>query len=217
MSDKSISNSVSAPAAKYKVGRGKPPVHAQFKPGVSGNPKGRPRKKDGDSVKEPGPRKQRKKKEKPRIEPPHRELTLQEISDAAANLSLDELRRRWAKAWGLNPHKHIGRRMLEKSLVFRLKELNGLGLTRLQQEKLDQLVKTYKRNPRCFDDKIGLKDGVRLVRKWKGERVDVLVRSDGFEYKGTVYSSLSAVARAVTGGSWNGWQFFGMKQKKKRW
>jgi hypothetical protein len=28
----------------YTVGRGKPPVASQFKPGQSGNPKGRPRK-----------------------------------------------------------------------------------------------------------------------------------------------------------------------------
>ena len=28
----------------YEVGRGKPPKHAQFKPGHSGNPKGRPKK-----------------------------------------------------------------------------------------------------------------------------------------------------------------------------
>ena len=28
---------------KYEVGYGKPPVHTQFKPGQSGNPKGRPK------------------------------------------------------------------------------------------------------------------------------------------------------------------------------
>jgi len=61
--------------------------------------------------------------------------------------------------------------MLEKSLVFKVKELNGLGLTRLQQEKLDQLVKRYKRNPKCFDDRVGLKAGVRLVKTYRGERI----------------------------------------------
>lgn len=107
--------------------------------------------------------------------------------------------------------------MLEKSLIFKLKELNGLGLTRLQKEKLDQLVKTYKRNPHCFDDRIGLMAGVRLVRAWRGERVSVIVRENGFEYNGTVYGSLSAIAREVTGINRNGWTFFGLKGKKKRW
>jgi hypothetical protein len=31
------------PARDYPVGRGKPPVHTQFRPGESGNPKGRPK------------------------------------------------------------------------------------------------------------------------------------------------------------------------------
>lgn len=30
-------------AGAYEVGRGKPPVHTRFKPGQSGNPRGRPR------------------------------------------------------------------------------------------------------------------------------------------------------------------------------
>lgn len=33
------------PSANYEVGRGKPPVHARFKPGNNANPSGRPRKK----------------------------------------------------------------------------------------------------------------------------------------------------------------------------
>lgn len=31
--------------SKYKIGKGKPPKHTQFKPGQSGNPKGRPKNK----------------------------------------------------------------------------------------------------------------------------------------------------------------------------
>ena len=32
-----------APARDYEVGQGKPPVHSQFKPGQSGNSRGRPK------------------------------------------------------------------------------------------------------------------------------------------------------------------------------
>jgi hypothetical protein len=37
------------------------------------------------------------------------------------------------------------------------------------------------------------------------------VRAGGFEYDGETYKSLSAIARVITGTSWNGWTFFGLK------
>ena len=40
-----------------------------------------------------------------------------------------------------------------------------------------------------------------------------LVLPKGFDYEGEVYRSLSAVAKAVTGTHWNGYHFFGLKQK----
>ena len=137
-------------------------------------------------------------------------------SEDFINLPLSELRQKWEQAWGIKPHKYIGRRMLAASLVYKVRELNGQGLTRLQREKLDELVKMYKRNPRCFDDKTGLKAGVRLVRMWKGERVIVTVEPNGVKYKGTLYTSLSAAAKAITGTSWNGWRFFGLKNPNRK-
>lgn len=202
----------------YEVGYKRPPKHAQFRKGEpSANPNGRPKKIDNGLIKEPKVHKKPKEKANDIVRPRLLEITHQEISAAVVNLPLDELRRRWAKAWGMWPHKHIGRAMLEKSLVFKVKELNGLGLTRLQQEKLAQLVKTYKRNPKCFDDRIGLKAGVRLVKTYRGERINVIVKEDGFEYNGTVYKSLSAIARMITGINRNGWTFFGLKGKRSRW
>ena len=50
--------------------------------------------------------------------------------------------------------------------------------------------------------------GTVLTRIYKGATVQVRVRADGFEYDGTVYRSLSAVARAVTGSHCNGYLFF---------
>ncbi len=34
----------------YEVGYGKPPLHGRFKPGQSGNPKGRPKKKEPSQI-----------------------------------------------------------------------------------------------------------------------------------------------------------------------
>ena len=125
------------------------------------------------------------------------------------NIPLDELRKRWADSWGLEPHARIGRSMLEKSLIFRAQS----NLTAEQQDRLDQLVKRYKRNPKCFDTGCqDLKPGTRLVRTWKGKRHSVLVKADGFSYQGSQYSSLSQIANNITDKRWNGWLFFGLKK-----
>ncbi len=50
--------------------------------------------------------------------------------------------------------------------------------------------------------------GTVLTRRYKGRQVQVTVGDAGFEYEGTSYGSLSAVARAVTGSHCNGYHFF---------
>jgi hypothetical protein len=55
--------------------------------------------------------------------------------------------------------------------------------------------------------------GTRLRREWKGTVYSVLVLSDGFEYDGNHYRTLSATARAITGTKWNGYVFFGLKKR----
>lgn len=47
-----------------------------------------------------------------------------------------------------------------------------------------------------------------IEREYKGQAIRVLVVADGFEYEGTRYRSLSAVAKAVTGSHMNGFLFF---------
>ena len=55
--------------------------------------------------------------------------------------------------------------------------------------------------------------GTVLTRKYKGEVLHVKVRPDGFEYEGAVYTSLSAVARRITGSHCNGYLFFRLDRK----
>jgi len=39
-----------------------------------------------------------------------------------------------------------------------------------------------------------------------------MVLADGFQHQGTVYGSLSHVAREITGTRWNGPAFFGLRK-----
>ena len=40
------------------------------------------------------------------------------------------------------------------------------------------------------------------------------VLKDGFDWQGRRYKSLSAVARDITGTQWNGYRFFGLRERK---
>ena len=50
--------------------------------------------------------------------------------------------------------------------------------------------------------------GTVLARTFRDQHITVQVLEKGFEYEGTVYRSLSAVARQISGTQWNGFSFF---------
>jgi hypothetical protein len=58
--------------------------------------------------------------------------------------------------------------------------------------------------------------GSRLTRSYQQRTIEVRVLETGFEYNGAVYSSLSAIARQVTGTRWNGFLFFGIHKGTHR-
>lgn len=137
------------------------------------------------------------------------------IIDNLASLALADLRHQWATAWGREPHPRIGRTMLLKSLEYKILEQETGMLTSEQRQRLEQLIKSYRRNPNYFDENVpALKPGTRLVRNWNGKRYSVLVQNTGYEYKDKLYKSLSQVAFEITGTRWNGWVFFDLKKKE---
>ncbi len=56
-----------------------------------------------------------------------------------------------------------------------------------------------------------LRPGTHLLRSWNGRDISVLVTNRGFEFDGRNWTSLSAIAREVTGTAWSGPRFFGLK------
>ena len=55
-----------------------------------------------------------------------------------------------------------------------------------------------------------IRSGTVLVREHAGVLHRITVASDGFEWNGRIFGSLSAVARAITGVNWSGRRFFGL-------
>lgn len=59
--------------------------------------------------------------------------------------------------------------------------------------------------------------GTRILKDWGGTTHEVLITGDGgATWNGQSYSSLSAVARAMTGTNRNGPKFFGLREDVNR-
>lgn len=58
-----------------------------------------------------------------------------------------------------------------------------------------------------------LKPGTRLVRQWNHATYVVLVTDDGYVMDDRRFTSLSQIAKAITGAHWSGPRFFGLRAK----
>ncbi len=109
--------------------------------------------------------------------------------------------------------RHASRAFLVRAVAYGLQaEVHG----GLDAETLRLLQKARQANgkpPR--PPKRRLSKGLKLFREWHGETHEVLVLDTGFALRGETYTSLTAVARAITGTNWNGWTFFGLKRCTK--
>ena len=55
--------------------------------------------------------------------------------------------------------------------------------------------------------------GTRLIREWNGATYEVEVLESGYLWRGETWSSLSAIAKAITGAKWSGPRFFGLAKR----
>jgi len=126
------------------------------------------------------------------------------------------LKQQWRDLFGMEPPPY-NRRFLESRLAYRIQELAYGGLKPETIQRLEALGEQLDggnpvlRRIRGDDKPIA---GTRLIREYQGVEHSVTVLHDGYEYQGRPYQSLSSIARAITGTRWNGWLFFGLKNRR---
>jgi hypothetical protein len=133
-------------------------------------------------------------------------------------LSHAELKALWREYFGGEPPAYR-RGFLIRGIAHRLQELAYRPLAPAYQARLDAMIEgTEKlngagrpgRRPR---HDVHLLEGTKLLREWRGVTHEVTVIDGGFEHQGKRYRSLSAVARAIAGGTqWSGPLFFGLRR-----
>ena len=122
-------------------------------------------------------------------------------------LAPDALRRRWRVVFGRMAPAALSKDLLGRMIAYRLQEQAFGGLDRESLTFLEGLAR-HGGSPRRQ-----LKPGTVLVRDYQGQRHTVTVALDGFDWQGTTYASLSAIARAITGTAWSGPRFFALAQR----
>jgi len=128
---------------------------------------------------------------------------LQALDDAA-------LRRRFEAEFGL-PSAGRSKQRLLRRLAWKLQADRDGGLSDAARARIAELTaptplqtkgaKLIGRDPRLPPV------GTVLRREFEGVVHEIIVRRNGFEWRGGRYASLTAVAKAITGKKWNGFEF----------
>jgi hypothetical protein len=148
--------------------------------------------------------------------------TLEAAVAGLADLDAARLRLQWRNHLGGSAPAHLPRWLLLRVLVHRMQVVVLGDLDKAMRQLLrpskDQAlglprVPFETRRPATREG-ISLKPGALLVREWKGRRERVMVLDNGFAWNGETYSSLSQIAKAMTGTNWNGHRFFGLRSAK---
>ena len=136
---------------------------------------------------------------------------------ALKTTSTPELKAQWRQLFETEPPP-FNRRYIESRLAYRIQELTYGGLkpeTVKRLERLGEQLDGGNKMKRSIRADLKPIAGTRLVREFQGVEYVVTVTADGFEWQGRPYTSLSAIARAITGTRWNGWTFFGLRNHRR--
>jgi hypothetical protein len=123
-------------------------------------------------------------------------------------LGLDALRKRFAAKFGAAPPAGLTKDVIARLIAYQIQEEAYGGHARDIVRLLDRMA----RSENCeVELSRRLKPGTVLIREYGGERHTVTIVPDGYVWRGTTYGSLSTIARAITGTSWSGPRFFGVR------
>jgi hypothetical protein len=122
------------------------------------------------------------------------------------SLSGHALRRRWQAVLARPVPQHLTADLLRRMIANRIQEEAFGTLDRATLKFLDGLARCGSRSAER-----NLKIGTVLVRDYQGRRHTLTVEPEGYVWEAQPYSSLSAIARAITGTAWSGPRFFALK------
>ena len=129
---------------------------------------------------------------------------------ALAAMTNDDLRALWQEVFGSKVPFHAQKELLVFGIARRIQEAAFGGLPKRLERQLDSLNSEPEgRRPQPRQ----IKPGTRLIREWRDDTHEVTVCERSYTYRGQTYTSLSEIARLITGTRWSGPRFFGLKSQ----
>ena len=104
---------------------------------------------------------------------------------------------------------NLRKELMVPVLAYRIQEKQFGGLSHTARKRLREIARSLGSGKRSEGS---LRGGTRLVRTWRGEIDEVSVTDTGFVYRGQHFTSLSRIAREITGTQWSGPLFFGTRK-----
>lgn len=129
---------------------------------------------------------------------------------ALRSLDSSDLRQRWQRTFNTPPPKGISPALMLRALFYDAQCKAMGGLSRKALRRLLQAGEQLETGQSIVPVPATPKAGTRLIREWQGVTHEVILLDKGVEYRGQVWTSLSAVAREITGARWSGPRFFGL-------
>jgi hypothetical protein len=129
------------------------------------------------------------------------------------DLGLDDLRARWKALFGNPAPQSLRRKFLARAVAYRMQVEAYGGLSSSTRKRLQAIAAGVRQgNADVAGIATTIRPGAQMLRQWKDQTHTVTALSDGFEWNGRTYKSLSAIAKEITGTNWNGYVFFGIKR-----
>ena len=137
-------------------------------------------------------------------------MNLEEQITAIGEMSARERKAEWHRRMGTIAPPAFGAGLLARALAH---EVQAKAMGALSRADLKRLV-GFASSGRLDASSGSVKPGTWLSRTWHGEVHQVVVLETAFEYRGERFSSLSRIARRITGAHWSGPRFFGLSSPR---
>lgn len=144
--------------------------------------------------------------------------------DDFERLAHSDLKERWNALFKISAPKAASRIFLLRALSYELQSQHVAGLSKADRNVLKRFQTMNNGDCAKASANLAIKQipklpvrqtlvpGARLVREWNRQTYTVSVIEAGFVYKDRVWTSLSAIAKDITGAHWSGPRFFGLNR-----